>query len=106
MPKCVKCLGSHLSSECNRKERDTDVKCTNCSGSHPANYKGCPAYRELRKKLYPALRQRRENNARQINSNPPVPGSSSRQSNTNAISYRNVVRGLPQDVTQPSDCNK
>uniref|UniRef100_A0A1B0GM38 Pre-C2HC domain-containing protein n=1 Tax=Phlebotomus papatasi TaxID=29031 RepID=A0A1B0GM38_PHLPP len=98
-PKCVKCLGSHLSTECVRKQRDADVKCSNCSGPHPANYRGCPAYRELRKKLYPALRQRRVNNVPPGNSEHPLPGN--RQS-PKATSYRNVVRGVQQDEAHPS----
>ena len=42
-PKCVKCAGNHLTSEC-VKPKDTPATCANCAGSHPANYRQCIAY--------------------------------------------------------------
>lgn len=45
---CVKCAGNHKTSEC-QKTKTTPAKCVHCSGPHPANYKGCQAYRELQK---------------------------------------------------------
>lgn len=56
--RCVKCTGSHPTSECLRKAKDDNVKCINCGGNHPANYRGCEVYQKLRQKLYPALRQK------------------------------------------------
>lgn len=53
-PRCVKCAGSHHTSECPRKERSDKVKCILCDGNHPANYKGCTVYKELQKLKYPA----------------------------------------------------
>lgn len=57
-PKCIKCAGNHLSSDCNRKERSDSVKCVLCGGNHPANYKGCQVYKELQKQKYPPLRNK------------------------------------------------
>lgn len=57
-PKCIKCAGNHISSECSRKEKSDDVKCVLCEGNHPANYKGCVVYQDLLKTKYPALRQK------------------------------------------------
>lgn len=54
--RCVKCTGTHQTTECPRSTRDDQVKCINCGGNHPANYKGCIVYQNLREKLYPALR--------------------------------------------------
>jgi len=45
---CVKCGGSRNSKECN-KLKDTLEKCALCGGSHPANYKGCEQYHNLKK---------------------------------------------------------
>lgn len=54
----MKCLEPHLTSECPRKNKDDKVKCINCQGDHPANYRGCSVYQSLRKKLQPALREK------------------------------------------------
>lgn len=45
-PRCVKCSETHLTTDCT-KSRDLPAKCALCSGAHTANYKGCPAYKEL-----------------------------------------------------------
>lgn len=38
---CSICAGHHNRDKCENKQ---NVKCTNCSGDHPANDKDCPAY--------------------------------------------------------------
>ncbi|GFT63897.1 nucleic-acid-binding protein from transposon X-element [Trichonephila clavipes] len=40
-PKCLKCSGGHLTSECTKSAK-APAKCANCSGPHPANFSGCP----------------------------------------------------------------
>lgn len=45
IPKCVKCLGEHLTNDC-KKSTDTKAQCVNCKGEQPANYKKCPTYLE------------------------------------------------------------
>lgn len=57
-PRCVKCTKPHLTSECPRKEKDNKVVCVNCEGDHPANYKGCLVYQNLRKKLHPIIKNK------------------------------------------------
>lgn len=57
-PRCVKCTGSHLTENCARKERNQEVKCVNCNGDHPANYRGCIVHKQLLQRLYPALREK------------------------------------------------
>lgn len=47
-PRCVKCAGHHVTSEC-RKRVDTAAKCALCSLPHTANYKGCTVYQDLQK---------------------------------------------------------
>ena len=39
-PRCVKCAGKHLTPEC-KNPKNAPVKCANCKGDHPANYRGC-----------------------------------------------------------------
>lgn len=55
-PRCVKCAEEHITADCPNKERRKDVKCVNCEGNHPANYKGCSTWKELQSKKFPALR--------------------------------------------------
>lgn len=45
---CVKCAQNHATTQC-QKTNNTPAKCILCDGPHPANYKGCPVYRELQK---------------------------------------------------------
>jgi malonyl CoA-acyl carrier protein transacylase len=52
----VKCAGGHLTNQCHRKERSSDVRCVLCGGNHPANYKGCTVYKDLQKKTYQPIR--------------------------------------------------
>ncbi|GFS70244.1 nucleic-acid-binding protein from transposon X-element [Trichonephila clavipes] len=41
-PKCLKCSGSHLTSDC-KKSTKSPAKCANCGGLHPTNFLGCPS---------------------------------------------------------------
>ena len=41
--KCVKCAGDHNTRECT-KDPISPATCSNCKGSHPANYRQCPRY--------------------------------------------------------------
>ena len=56
LPKCVKCAGNHLTMNCHRTTRSDSVKCALCLGNHPANYKGCSVYQELKKSKNPPPR--------------------------------------------------
>jgi hypothetical protein len=47
-PRCVKCGGSHLTSDC-VKPREEQAKCANCGENHPANYRGCSVYQQLQR---------------------------------------------------------
>ncbi|KAG8231440.1 hypothetical protein J437_LFUL000157 [Ladona fulva] len=48
--RCVKCGQSHPSSECQRSITAAPT-CANCKGSHPANYRGCQAYKSIKERL-------------------------------------------------------
>ncbi|XP_054712932.1 paired amphipathic helix protein Sin3a-like [Uloborus diversus] len=50
-PRCVRCGGEHLSSDCPHKAAKMDKPmCANSQGPHPASYKGCPKYKNFIKK--------------------------------------------------------
>lgn len=66
-PNCVKCLQKHFAKDCPRKEKGPGVKCCNCGGDHPANYKGCEIRKQLLQKMYPALRNKQLTNNQQYN---------------------------------------
>ena len=51
----VKCAGSHPTDQCT-KSPETPAKCNHCQEEHPANYKGCSAYKILHNIKYPKLR--------------------------------------------------
>ncbi|KAF0746880.1 Uncharacterized protein FWK35_00026444 [Aphis craccivora] len=46
VPRCIRCGEEHSSNECTMSP-ESPAKCALCQGSHPANYKGCPAYKKL-----------------------------------------------------------
>lgn len=95
-PRCVKCAGDHLTSNCSRTVRDEGVKCVLCNQNHPANYKGCGVYKQLQEKRFPALRRKKapsENNGESTNSQ-RIPGQT----------YSDTVRiGEPQPNSRPSE---
>lgn len=43
---CVKCAGNHQWQNC-PKPANQDAKCANCDENHPANYRGCRAYKAV-----------------------------------------------------------
>jgi hypothetical protein len=47
-PKCVKCAGPHLTSECD-KPLTAQPKCCHCGKNHPASYRGCQVIKALQK---------------------------------------------------------
>ena len=53
--RCIKCAGTHTTDQCS-KSLETPAKCIHCQGDHPANYKGCSAYKTLYSNKYPKLR--------------------------------------------------
>lgn len=50
-PRCVKCEADHPTEKCT-KPVATPPTCTNCRGSHTANYKGCPVHKKLQSQLH------------------------------------------------------
>lgn len=92
-PQCVKCMGSHLTEKCTRKERSTEVQCVNCGGAHTANYRGCQAYQDLRKKLFPTLRDKRKTQRFPHQHTPVMSAPEPSTSRSNGVSFRDVLIG-------------
>lgn len=73
IPRCVKCGGTHKSQEC-RKSPDVPAVCALCTQNHPANYKGCEVYQQIKRRTQPA------NSSTARNVRPPprdvIPGTS------------------------------
>lgn len=44
-PRCVKCGHNHLSTDC-KKPRTVPARCANCHGSHTANFRSCPTFKQ------------------------------------------------------------
>lgn len=60
--RCVKCLNDHKPGECARQDpKEGKPQCVNCKGEHPANYKGCPAFKDVLKIKKQKLEQQKLN---------------------------------------------
>lgn len=90
-PRCVKCAGDHLTSECKWKDnKNKDVKCVLCEGNHPASYKGCTVYKETRKRKFPPIR------ANQLTKDAPNLNLNANSIKQNGISYAQATSdGIP-----------
>jgi len=71
LPKCLKCADNHWTQDC-LKSRDTPAKCALCGGAHPANYRGCSVYSELKRKTKPTVSQKTTIQAQNKNTAPPL----------------------------------
>ena len=80
--RCVKCAGIYRTDQCT-KSPETPTKCILCQGEHPANYKGCSAYKTLYKNKYPKPRVKEITN--QV--------LSPKKFSTSSISYAQAVQG-------------
>lgn len=96
---CVKCAGQHETKDCTRKTRDDKVKCVNCGGDHPANYRGCLVHKQLQQKLYPALREKSNPQTRPTPIQYTQPGMSYAQTVSNNKTQNNQAIPL---VNQPA----
>lgn len=47
-PKCVRCVGHHLTSTCTQP-KDQPPTCSLCGGNHTANYRGCKTHKNLQR---------------------------------------------------------
>jgi len=65
-PRCVKCAGNHPTKQRQRTEKSDAVKCVLREGNHPANYKGFAVYKELQKRTFAPLRDKRDEKLRPV----------------------------------------
>lgn len=104
--RCVKCALPHKTSDCPKKNRNSPAKCALCLGSHPANYKGCNVYQEIKKRKLEKTRNpfvAKANNKTETQSNETKekatagPRTFSRQSSTEKpLSYADMLKNQPQ----------
>jgi hypothetical protein len=83
--RCVKCAGSHSTTQCPHKERLSDVRCVLCGGNHPANYKGCTVYQDLQQKTFPPICPKNLHSPSLSQTNPTYPIRSNIHKSPNAI---------------------
>lgn len=102
-PRCVKCTGKHLYSECKKRPNEMPT-CTNCGENHSANYKGCKYYTDLKRKLNSNARRQTvttsDNNNRQSF---PIRPNNSTQTQNHPTSYAEATRnGRRHYTAQPN----
>jgi len=85
---CVKCGQSHASQTCT-KPKDTPAICALCNGNHPANYKGCTVYRDLKAKRYPPRPAERTTNKTNVTN--PAPSQQTISGAPNNLTYAQVT---------------
>ncbi|CAG4981216.1 unnamed protein product [Colias eurytheme] len=104
-PKCIKCAGDHLSSDCLRKTRSDSVKCVLCDGNHPANYKGCKIYRELQNLKFPKTAERRKTylSTKDSNATRESHNSLNKEKLNHPYSYKDAVTNKPQSANSTTE---
>lgn len=102
---CVICGELHDSKLCNKVKNDPTVKrCSNCGENHTANYRGCPVYLDLKRKINPKLRYEQRMLKANYNQRTLTPRTSVVQQTGNlganassfaqpGISYANILKG-------------
>lgn len=112
--RCVKCAKGHKTTDCPKKDRNTPATCTLCHGDHPANYKDCHVYKEIRarkttqaEKWKVPLDKKTTNKfipPPQKDDFPPLkPSRYNRQQSTNN-QERNIAN-LPENMSNTTDTN-
>lgn len=60
--RCIKCTENHPKGSCKLDDKQNESPtCVNCSGKHPANYRGCPYIKEAQEERNNNRRRRTEN---------------------------------------------
>jgi len=89
--RCVKCCETHDTASC-KKLKNNPPKCVLCGGEHPANYKGCMIYQDLKNKSFPPLRNRLSNNQTYSHDNNEPEPTSETQKSSDMTDKRSTVR--------------
>lgn len=96
-PRCVKCQENHLYSECTRRKTDKPI-CVNCGAEHPANYRGCTYYKQIKSRISknqetkqnPVVNNNTQNHFKNYN---PASSNNISPRSTPYQSYANVTSG-------------
>lgn len=113
--RCVKCAGSHNTSDCQKKDRNTPAKCALCLENHPANYKGCAVYQEIlarRTKIgRPFGNRETHSNDQHLQSNnekkPEKPkGQQKLMNQENTPSYSEILKGTHRQAENSEESNE
>jgi uncharacterized protein (DUF2249 family) len=102
-PRCVKCDGPHLTSNCNKPTTE-QPKCYHCGKNHPANYRGCEVIKELQK-----IRDNKNKPKQQGRPNKIVrvaPNSEPQNSLTPRKTYSQILSDIPIEVDQPTSTER
>lgn len=86
-PRCVRCLEAHHFSEC-PKPKTNPPKCVNCHEEHPANYRGCRHYLQLKERL-----SQSHNNSRLGQQQPTVRTSRATPSSSACLPQQSTSQG-------------
>jgi PAX-interacting protein 1 len=98
-PRCVKCAGPHLTSNCNKPNTE-QPKCYHCGKNHSANYRGCEVIKELQK-----IRDNKNKSKQQGRPNKIVrvaPNTEPQNSLTPRKTYSQILSDIPNEVEQPT----
>lgn len=97
--RCVKCGQYHESKLCSKPQSEPP-KCALCEGNHPASYKGCKVYKELKNKTFPHPRPRLNeapNSKAEIPiANKPSNSQTNQQSEFGSVTYAKAAAKSPQ----------
>ena len=69
--RCIKCGADHISSQCTLQRADK-CTCANCGESHPANYRGCRVFQQMKKKPHKATDEIRRRESPPTTSSQPI----------------------------------
>lgn len=108
---CLKCACHHDWRQCN-KPANQAPRCANCGEGHPANYRGCKAYKAalaaIKKQQNKQHRQRNNNRSQEphitstLNSRLPQPHTNTTVQQSNNISHQ---LDPTQDLSNPTQSN-
>ena len=95
--RCVKCIDKHEAGECSIKKGEkldlSKIYCIRCkSFGHPASYKGCPKFKEIKNRLAGKMAKRTENKVETLNK---ISNNLSSQTYRPNVSFAQMVKGNP-----------
>ena len=99
--KCVVCSEGHSHKNCPNKEK-RKLKCENCRGTHVANYRGCPSYKDQAFRQHVVQKQvSYASILKQASSSPP-----NNTSNFTAKQIVSLVKNVVIQIAYPQLCTK